>query len=206
MGSVLGIQKIEEPAFTVLSQRANYQIRKYGTRYVAKTSTDQSEPNQTPFSMLAKYIGVFGEAENENEVKLDMTAPVVMTSEKVAMTAPVVMQNQENSMTMMFVLPSQYDSMEKIPKPTNSRIQIERVSGAVGAVYRYSGSQGLTYARSKADLLTQELEKDGFKNYDIDSFQYWGFNPPFTLPFLRRNEVWIPLSEQEVQKRIKEWV
>ena len=175
----------------------------------------------TPFRKLAKYIGVFGDAENEGVESMAMTAPVAMEQKgtKMAMTAPVAMERKGTPMamtapvamegsdqggkTMKFFLPAEYDSMEKIPKPTDPDVKIAEIPPQVGVVHRYAGSfrQELHDARAKA--LSKQLREDGIdrmtEEYVLAHYQFWGFNPPFTIPMFRRNEVWLELTPEEVE-------
>ena len=102
---------------------------------------------------------------------------------------------------MQFFLPSKYDSLDKIPTPTNPDVAIAEVPPAVGAVHRYSGTFSETKSRKKAKALVEALNADGAE-VDTDkamkTYQFWGYNPPFTIPIFRRNEVWIELSEEQV--------
>lgn len=176
----------------------------------------------TPFRKLAKYIGVFGDAENEGVESMAMTAPVAMEKKgtKMAMTAPVAMEkkgtpmamtapvameksSEGGSKVMKFFLPAEYDSMEKIPKPTDPDVKISEIPPQVGVVHRYSGSFNQELHDSKAKALSAQLREDGIdrmtEDYVMAHYQFWGFNPPFTIPMFRRNEVWLELTSEEVE-------
>lgn len=97
MGMVMGKISEEMPAFTVLHKAVSYEVRKYGPSVVAECSYDwEASDGGSPFGVLARYIGVFGTAQNEQKgasVPIAMTAPVLVTppaSQKIAMTAPVL--------------------------------------------------------------------------------------------------------------------
>lgn len=216
MGSVFGKESVAEPPFEVLLERKShvdttYEIRKYGVRFAATCAYNDGGDNNSPFGTLARYIGVFGTPQNEGAESISMTAPVVMENEKakggtaIAMTAPVVMENSGNSdgqKVMKFMLPVEYDSMSKIPKPNDPKIHIEEIPSQTGAVHRYHGPYDDKHNRESAMELGRQLMTDGVQNmteeYMMDNFQFWGYNPPFTMPYFRRNEVWVKLTEEQV--------
>mmetsp|Transcript_14947 Transcript_14947/g.31739 ORF Transcript_14947/g.31739 Transcript_14947/m.31739 type:complete len:280 (-) Transcript_14947:37-876(-) len=224
MGSVFGKESVKEPPFDVLLQRTDvkttYELRQYGERFAASVTytvnnnggDDNNNDNvKSPFGILAKYIGVFGTPQNEGSTSIAMTAPVIMEQdakkpETIAMTAPVVMENTpgEDGTTkkMMFMLPAEYDSMSKIPKPSNPLVHIEEIPSEVGVVHRYNGKYTDTTNRAVAKELGEQLMLDGVsgitEEYVLDNFQFWGYNPPFTLPYFRRNEVWLKLNDDQV--------
>mmetsp|Transcript_1450 Transcript_1450/g.1987 ORF Transcript_1450/g.1987 Transcript_1450/m.1987 type:complete len:227 (-) Transcript_1450:106-786(-) len=217
MGVVFGKQTVAEPAFDLVykhSANLSYEIRRYNTRFAAEvvyTSTPGEEADNTPFSILAKYIGVFGKPENESQEAMSMTAPVVKTHGgkpiKISMTAPVVKQEGEGGKQIMaFMLPAEYDSLSKIPKPTNPKVQIKEIPPQAGVVHRYSGSYSDDQSNEMAQDLAEQLRKDGLEKmtneFVLEHYEFWGYNPPFTLPMFRRNEIWIGLSEEEVDKLV----
>lgn len=205
---------IEEPAFSISLDRHEatlpYEIREYGTRYAIETYYEESSQSNA-FMTLAGYIGVGSAPKNDGGRSIAMTAPVSMQSsggQKIAMTAPVAMYDAGGSGSasrkkMQFVLPSSFDSMDKIPKPLDPNVRVVEVPPSRGAVYRYSGRSGGEHARGQATRLVDQLRADGLTDFDskraIDTHQFWGYNPPFTLPPLRRNEVFVELSEENVE-------
>ena len=142
-----------------------------------------------------------------------MTAPVITEKtratkgDKIAMTAPVVTTDTPSGTTkMQFILPAEYDEMSKIPKPTNTNVSVVQVPPAVGAVHRFSGSVDTTKSTAKAKELIEQLKKDGVDVNEkevMDKYLLWQFHPPFTVPFLRRNEIWVELSEKDVKDLMK---
>lgn len=210
MGMVFGKQTVAEPSFKVLytnTKSFQYEIRKYGERYAAE-ATYKSDEN-SPFGILAKYIGVFGTPENEGNEAISMTAPVVMQSKAtaIAMTAPVIQtEDQAGQKTMQFILPEKYDSLEKIPKPSNSAVVIKVIPPQTGAVHRFSGTHNDSSNRKIASEFATQLQNDGVDvtvDYVLENYQFWGYNPPFTIPMLRRNEIWVELSTGQVETLLK---
>ena len=216
MGSVFGKESVEEPPHDTLLKRTDatttYELRKYGERFAATVTykkTDNKSEN-SPFRALAKYIGVFGTPQNEGDTSIAMTAPVVMENEnkptQIAMTAPVVMEDNkddsDSNKKMMFMLPTSFDSMEKIPKPTNPLVHIEEIPSQTGVVHVYNGKWGEERNKQLAKNLAQQLIQDGVpdmtEEYVLANYQFWGYNPPFTLPYFRRNEIWVQLESAQV--------
>jgi len=216
MGIVFGKQTVKEPAFDILLERqgdvkASYELRKYGERYaasIAYTDTGSNDDTSSPFRSLARYIGVFGTPENEGKESIAMTAPVVMQKESggepeaIAMTAPVVMKNSgegDGMKKMMFMLPEEYNEISKIPKPTNSNIHIEQIPSEVGVVHRYNGNYNEEINHEKAKELCAQLIVDGVEGiteeFVLEHYAFWGYNPPFTIPYFKRNEVWLKLND-----------
>lgn len=217
MGTIFGKESVKEPPYEVLLQRTNvetpYELRKYATRYAASVEYS-SDGTSEGFRTLAKYIGVFGTPQNEGNTNIAMTAPVVMEEDttdtkqgkptSIAMTAPVVMEtNVTHGMKkMMFMLPEEYNDIAKIPKPTNPAVHIERIPSEIGAVHRYNGNFNAKINSNMAQQLGKQLLSDGLvditDDYVMEHFQFWGYNPPFTIPYFKRNEVWIKLNKDQV--------
>ena len=122
-----------------------------------------------------------------------MTAPVVQekNSEKITMTAPVLQKQSDNKWVMAFVLPSTY-TLETLPKPLDEKMVIKKIPGKKVASLRFTGFLSDTKLSEKSDLLKAWLMEN---DYDPKSEpRLAGYDPPWTIPFLRRNEVLIDLN------------
>jgi len=217
MGMVLGRITVETPKHEVLHAGDGYEVRKYPPCVAAEFTYDPKEWNGDAdggFTVLANYIGALGKPQNTKPEKIAMTAPVITSggeapSEKIAMTAPVITaagaepvamtapvitdgQQAPGKVTMQFLLPSKYAKAEEAPRPTDERVVIREVPERKFGVVRFSGVAADKTVREKADGLRAALEKDG---YTIKGpFVLARYNPPFTLPPLRTNEVMIPVE------------
>lgn len=129
-----------------------------------------------------------------------MTAPVVTVPQPLDMTAPVLTSPQ----TMQFILPKTIKSLDEAPEPTNPAISLRSVPAKVIAVCSFTGGYDEGVFRTKLDELFAVLQRENFVTDRSGPRSVpqtglpWSFaqyNPPFTIPFLRRNEVWIELSE-----------
>lgn len=214
MGAVFGKINEETPNHTVLREANGYEIWRYpssvaATVHVSSLSDNpsQDEFQKAAFQILAGYIGVLSKPENrkttEDGEKIAMTAPVVMApaqSEKISMTAPVVMsphgdegQNNRDNRAMSFLLPSKYSTVESAPEPTNPAVKLSLMpAGRCEAVVGFSGHISMERGVEKAEELKKLLERDGVEV--VGNWTFAGYNPPFTLPWMKRNEVHMPVK------------
>lgn len=213
MGAAVGKISSETPAHTIVQRADEYEIWRYPASVSAVVHAADLVTNSEPaptgrafsnaaFGILARYIGVFSKPENtasssSSPEKVAMTAPVVQTpsAEKIAMTAPVVQGSGTNARgeSMCFLLPAKYRSVEEAPIPTNPVVKLEMVEGGrVEAVLAFSGNFDMTVGARHANELLGYLTKDGVK--PTGDWTAQGYNPPFTLPHLKRNEIHIPLD------------
>jgi hypothetical protein len=125
-----------------------------------------------------------------------MTSPVIQEpkSEKISMTAPVVQIPAGESWTMTFMMPSKYN-LESLPQPTDPKVILEEVPEKTIAVIRYSGLWSEKKNNKKAALLKEWLSKKGIYS-QISEPMFAGYNPPWTLWFLRRNEMLIEINQK----------
>ena len=199
MGIVFGMTGSAEPAYNVISagMLAGGELRFYTPFIVAEVPNPPGRGNGDGFSVLAKYIGVFGEPANEVKRAMAMTAPVTMVNrpESMAMTAPVTMTSRSGTDYMGFVLPFEIQDLDQAPRPLDSRITLRKVPARLVAVRTYSGWHSDEVARGQYIILKEELKKHGLCDEHREDYEVSQYHPPFTLPFLRRNEIWCELKQ-----------
>ena len=183
------VSNVEHPKYTLAERSGDIEIRDYAPMIVAETEVtgERREAIGKGFRLIADYI--FG--NNTASKKVAMTAPVTQQgSEKIAMTAPVTQQGDGKSWRVRFIMPSKY-TMETLPKPNNPAVELKEIPGKRFAVIRFSGMGG----KESLERHTKELEEFlSAKNLTpLSPPTYAFYNPPWTLPFLRRNEVLVEI-------------
>jgi hypothetical protein len=182
---------IEEPKYTVEKKRDTYEIRSYDSMIVAETTVEAGfgEAGNKGFRILADYI--FG--NNTSRKKIEMTAPVSqLKSEKIGMTAPVSMSKSGARYVVQFTMPHQFN-LTTLPRPNDDRVKIREAAKKRVAVFKYSGSWSETRYQEKLLEFKSALDKD--KVMLVGEPIFARFNSPFQLWFLRRNEIWIEVTE-----------
>ncbi|MER2011064.1 MAG: heme-binding protein [Psychrobacter alimentarius] len=187
---------IEEPSYTVLSQVEDFELRRYDEQLVAQTwvSGDQDTASRQGFKILADYIFGNNTAPSGESSKISMTAPVTMqsdnlngqASQKIAMTAPVSMQQNNGKWRVQFTMPSQY-TMQTLPKPNNPDVKIVQLPAQTYGVIKFSGLAGSKKVAKKTETLKSWMQTQ--KLVITGTPELARYNPPWTLPFMRRNEV-----------------
>ena len=186
---------VEEPKYIVLEKTPPFELRSYGPMVLAEVQVDGNldEASSQGFRLIAAYI--FG--QNQLSEKISMTAPVVVEEQVVkgatiAMTAPVGIESNAGKWMVSFVMPAEY-SMESLPKPLNAKVLLRQVPAVKRAVIGFSGF----YNENKVTERTLELEEwMKTKNLQAASVpKFARYNPPWTLPFMRRNEIMIDVRD-----------
>lgn len=201
--SVFGVRSAwEQPPYEVLDDLGDdVEVRRYGPRLVAETTVaaaDEETARSEAFRILAAYI--FGENRARREVA--MTAPVAVepasneagseeASQPVAMTAPVeTAQVAPGRWSMRFFLPADL-TLETAPEPTDARVRITQVPGETLAALRFGGSSRPAAVARRERELQNRLSGSSWRA-DGDPVALF-YDPPWTIPFLRRNEVAVPV-------------
>jgi hypothetical protein len=196
---------VEEAPYSVVTHDGQFEVRDYPPLVAAEVTVpgDQDQAVNAGFRLLAGYI--FG--GNHANQRIAMTAPVEQSpatqrsqtvdvsqaaGRKIAMTAPVMQaQAAPGSWAVRFIMPAG-STLDNLPAPNDPSVHLVALPAARFAVVRFSG---LAYAGDVAQQ-TQALR-------DFVASHHWQpvgppslarFNPPWTLWFLRRNEVMLPLQ------------
>ena len=182
VGSPTFADDVETPTYTVLHADKPFEIRYYDPMIIATTTVDAEriDAANIGFRRIAKYI--FG--ENSTETEIAMTAPVKQQ--------PVVDDPDTERWTMSFVMPSQY-SMDTLPRTTSPDIALTPIEPKQFVVIRFSGSISEKNLRKHKKKLIDYAQKKGVTIKGEAKYAF--YNPPWTLPFFRRNEVMFELAE-----------
>ncbi|KAI96120.1 heme-binding protein [Rhodomicrobium udaipurense JA643] len=189
------MSRVEQPDFRIEKQDGDVEVRAYGPLIAAEAEVkgQRREAINEGFRLIAAYI--FG--ANQPKAKIEMTAPVEQQKQKIAMTAPVTQQgggarDGDESWTVRFIMPKAW-TMETLPTPTDSRVRLEPIPPRRFLAIRFSGFAGDDAIREKTDELRRYAETHGLaiKGEPVLAF----YDPPWTLPFMRRNEVMFELAD-----------
>ena len=176
----------EEPKYKIIKTYQEFEIRKYDDRLAVEIEYSNEDSG---FRYLFKYIA----GANTNSDKIKMTVPVTQ-SVKIDMTTPVTQSVKNGKMLMQFFLPSKF-TLENAPQPTDKRVSLVVIKGGYYAVIKYSGRlTNQNYLKHYKKL------ENYLNNNNIDSTKPGiraTYNGPFTLPFLRRNEIMMKITFDE---------
>ena len=156
----------EEVEFDIVHKTETYEIRKYSERLVAQAINNK---DNTTFRKLFNYIS----GANNSSKKIEMTTPVTQTK-------------KNNIFFMQFYLPSKFNK-KTTPIPSDADVKITLMEEGYFAVIKYSGRSSDKNFIKYSKILYEKLLEDKIL---INGFAIKAtYNPPWTLPPFRRNEV-----------------
>lgn len=195
---------LEQPDYVVLMELDGVEYRQYSGYLVVETivesSADYNQAANIGFRRLFDYIS----GDNKKQTKIAMTAPVQVGGaaeagadggEKIAMTAPVQQSMTENGntgWTVSFVVPREY-SLTTAPIPQGENVFLREVPGELVAVLRFSGRWTESNISRHRDALMQSLAQASVLPVGVPRSA--AYNSPFMPPFLRHNEILVPVAE-----------
>jgi len=164
---------IEEPVYQVEKawEAEQIEIRAYAPRIMAVTG--MNEDSDSGFRVLAGYI--FG--GNAEEKKIAMTAPV--------------QQTMAGEKEMAFMMPAEY-ALKDLPQPEDQRVSFREAPAYTAAVIQFSGWASAEKADENWQQLQRFLIAEGIDITGEPTLNQ--YNPPWTLPFMRRNEIIVPVA------------
>ena len=181
---------VEEPQWTLVYEDGAFSIRDYAPTVVAEThvSGERGAAINAGFRRLARFI--FGGNEPNREIA--MTAPVAQRpeGERIAMTAPVSQIASNEGWVVTFYMPPG-SRLQDMPRPLDDSVVLREEAARRVAVLRFSGLATQSNLARHADELRQRVEGRG--EVASGDVSYAFYNPPWILPWARRNEVMIAL-------------
>lgn len=178
----------EAPQYKVTKQAGNIEHRAYAPMLLAEVTIkgeDRDEAGNAAFRILFDYIS----GANQPSEEIAMTVPVTQSAEgqEIAMTVPVTQAKQASgAWRTNFRLPSSI-SVKTAPKPTDERIRLYETTPENMVAISFSGFWGDENMAEHKALLDAYIESEGLKV--TGPVRYAFYNSPFTLPWMRRNEV-----------------
>ena len=173
--SVFGNSGVEIAPYKVLEKNDTYELRHYDSLVLVTTPMKNLDEDSNPFYKLFNYIS----GENSNEQEFPMTSPVFMD------------QLDGKTETMSFVLPKDF-KLADAPAPTDEDVKLEEITDYTVATITFSGSLDRENIDENQGLLEAWIAEKGYKT--TGAAKAAGYNPPFTIPAFRRNEVLIPVK------------
>jgi DNA gyrase inhibitor GyrI len=172
-----------EPDYRSLRLDKQFELRDYPAVWVAAvehTGARRKSLNRA-YERLSDYTEAKDRAAQENDTaKLSMVVPVLQDA------------TGEGAWRLRFIMPiSRTD--ESLPQPP-ADIRLEELPARRIAAIRFSGAPKMKDLRRREDELRRWLEREQLQ--PISGFEYAFYNSPMIPPFLRRNEVWVPVSAE----------
>jgi|TARA_B110000003_G_C16645532_1_gene531865 hypothetical protein len=184
----------DEPEFNLIFKDKNFEIRQYKPKILAQISVsgDFDDASSKGFKILADFI--FGNnISASGSSKIDMTTPVVMEplSKLIEMTTPILTEGKNKDWIVSFIMPKEY-LLNTLPKPNNRDIKIVSLPAEKYAVIVFSGLVRESSYDKQAKILYNFIKNKNLTT--IGALQIARYNPPWTLPFFRRNELMIRIN------------
>ena len=182
---------VETPNYEIVKSQGAIEVRQYDPLIIAQVqmSGEREEATGDGFRLLADYI--FG--NNIANQDIAMTAPVEQQKNtKIAMTAPVQQQSTGDDWQVSFVMPSEY-TMDTLPKPVNERVVLKEIPAKTFVAITFSGTNSDENVKAHEKILLEYVEANDLSV--ISTPKYAFYNPPWTLPPMRRNEVMIEIAK-----------
>jgi len=184
----------EEPAYRVIKTYPAFELREYDAYVVAETQVTGAfdDVGNQAFRKLFRYIST----EQRPQGKIAMTTPVIqqpIAADENTGDDGSAPADTDTSYRFAFVMPAEY-TLDDLPKPDNVTIQLNSVPARLMAARRYSGTWSEDRYRKNQQQLLAAVQAADLKTLGTPIFAR--YNAPFSLWFLRRNEVLIEVTAQ----------
>lgn len=180
------MSRVEHPRYDVVKRDGEFEIRAYAPMIIAQAEVQGARKPaiEEGFRIIGGYI--FG--ANQTKAKIAMTAPV---QQQATAQPPTGGETTSDRWSVSFVMPSSW-SLDTLPPPADSRIKLTPVPAQRMVALTFSGSYSDGILAEKTRELRDYAQRQGIAVSGTPLLAF--YNPPWTLPMLRRNEVMLACS------------
>ncbi|WP_316227281.1 heme-binding protein [Bradyrhizobium sp. SZCCHNR1047] len=180
------MSRVEQPKYDVVLRDGDFEIRAYAPMIIAQAEVQGARKPaiEEGFRIVGAYI--FG--ANQAKAKIAMTAPVQQQASATIAPADGVASDR---WSISFVMPSNW-SLDTLPPPADARIKLTAQSAQRMVAITFSGSTSDGIIADKTHQLRDYAQRKGLTVTGSPLLAF--YNPPWTLPMLRRNEVMLACS------------
>jgi hypothetical protein len=178
----------EQPRYQVIERVSDsVEIRQYGKRVMAEAVVDTSKSDNSrgdAYRALSDYVN----GANRISKIVERTSPteIRLKSSTIATTVPIQIYEPNSHLIMRFFMPAKYRK-DELPEPSDPRVRLIELPSATFAVLRFSGLADDAAVQARYDELVNVLQPTSWR------IAGWAtvflYNPPWTIPFLRTNEI-----------------
>ncbi len=182
------MSRVEQPEFTIEESSGPIEVRSYGPVIAAEAVVEGERKKAIGegFRLIAAYI--FG--ANQPNAKIAMTAPVQQQKQTIAMTAPVMQQGKGDAWKVQFMMPNSW-TMDTLPAPSDARVRLKPIPARRVVALTFSGFASDVAITKHTDELSNYAAEHKLATIGEPYLAF--YNPPWTLPFFRRNEVMLEI-------------
>ncbi|CAF0863419.1 unnamed protein product [Rotaria sordida] len=191
LSQLFGTINSETPPFDIVSKGSKYEVRRYRSQlwaqvdYTVEASTDFGDKLSIGFRPLFQYIT----GKNEKKQKIPMTIPVIMQQ----------LDSDSGRRRMAFIMPaSQFSTLDQLPKPIDTNVKLVAINDPLLlACIKFNMNLTSKRVTARETELRKATEVDHIQLINEQaSIRVGGYNPPWTLPWFRTNDLCIPLVNQ----------
>uniref|UniRef100_A0A7S0VU75 SOUL heme-binding protein n=1 Tax=Hemiselmis tepida TaxID=464990 RepID=A0A7S0VU75_9CRYP len=175
---------LEQPPYEVVASAAGFEVREYEGFTVARRSMAAGAGVNRTFAEGRSFNALAGFLFGDNE-----------RDEAMAMTTPVFVERGGGAEVMSFVIPM--DKGGDVPAPRDDSVEISEMPAARYAVREFAGFVTDKEVEFQRKELLKDLEAEGYEVFEGEAVTVAQYNPPYTLPTSRRNEVLIKVGEKK---------
>ncbi|NCT41734.1 MAG: heme-binding protein [Alphaproteobacteria bacterium] len=189
----MGKSDVETAPYEVVTDTQDSRIEVRNYPHMILVSTPMGSGENSAFRKLFGYIS----GNNVDSKDIDMTAPVIMDEGQgmeIPMTAPVFMDMNAKGGMMSFVMPDTFTA-ETTPAPTDENIVVHQIKDYTVAAITFNGRMSDDNVEKHRNILEKWIIDNGY--VVVGPVKKAGYDAPFTLPNLRRNEVLIPVEKKD---------
>jgi hypothetical protein len=162
----------ESPDYKVIKKINAYELRLYQGFYTIAVH-EPSLKGYSGFGFLFQYISGY----NQDQTKMKMTIPVINDF-------------AADEQSMEFVIPRKH--YQEIPQPLLKEMKIKHYPEQLVLVNTFTGLISVKKTNDEIARMDKFIAENGLEKLSAPKMAR--YNGPYTLPFLRHNEIWITVK------------